>query len=169
MSHLISLVNSGVDNSAVTTEKNPPAGFPKSLNNEQWKEIENQLSYPFGNVELICDGYKVNAVIRQEKALKQVIEIYINGKIEGKWVMGSHEESTKFLCKKTTYLYKQAERAIAKKKLAKCGLDQWFKDYYNSIINTSSTIYLPHWTSPTAFCRHIRKTCVSIEIVKVGY
>ena len=136
---------------------------------EQWQQVEKELSYPYGQVELLCDGYKLNAVVKQESALKFTICIYVNGFMEGKWVSGGHEESTKFCCAKTRFLYKAAHRAEAKKKLAKRGLDQWFKDHYKKVIEASNTSYLPYWTSPAAFCRHIRKTCTSIELVKVGF
>lgn len=29
--------------------------------------------------------------------------------------------------------------------------------------------WMPYWSNAKAFCRHIRKTCASIEIVKIGY
>lgn len=140
-----------------------------NLSKEQWSQVETELSHVFGNVKLRCDGYEVTATIRQAKPLKLVIEVYVNGYIKGEWCIGEHEESRKFWCEKKVWGYPLAKRTEAKKKLTKRGLDQWHKDFYKRITESCRTYYSAGWTSPAAFCRHIRKTCTSIEIVKVGY
>lgn len=141
----------------------------KTLTKDQWQQVEKELSYPFGNVKFICDGFDIAAVVKQIKPLKHVIEIYVNDHIKGSWYMGDFEESKKFWCPKTLWLYKAPARAEAKKKLTNRRLDTWHKDFYKNIAESHKVMYSPHWSTPSAFCRNIRKTCTSIELIKVGF
>jgi hypothetical protein len=143
-------------------------GFSK-LSKEQWTDIERELSGVYGRVELLCDGYKVNAVIKQKTALKFVITVYVDGVIKGEWFRGEAEEAKKFHCATKYYAYKAAARAEAKTKLKSKRLHASLKDHYKHVAEASTTFWFPYWTSPKAFCRHLRKTCQSISIVKIGY
>lgn len=139
------------------------------LTKEQWSSVERELSGVFGSVELLCDGYKVNAVIQQKTALKFVITVYVNDVIKGEWFKGEAEEAKKFHNAKKHYLYKAAVRAEAKIKLNSKRLHASFKDHYKHVAESAFTGWYSYWTNPKAFCSHIRKTCQSIELVKIGY
>lgn len=140
------------------------------ITKEQWAEIENKLSTPMGLVELVCDGYKINAQVQYGK-MKLVITIYIDGAIKGEWIFNSanSEIPSKFLCEK--------KRPIAGPKMRAWYIKEsksriWSKEQraeYAAKAKESSSSWLPYWTSAKAFCRHIRKTCTSIEVVKIGY
>lgn len=139
------------------------------LTKEQWQEIEIQLSGSFGRVELLCDGYKVNAEVHRRSALKYVVVVFVNGICKGEWMKDEAEESKKFYCAKKHYLYKPAARQEAKQKLKSRRLHASIKDFYKSVAEAATVIWLPYWTDPKAFCRQLRKTCTSIEVVKIGY
>lgn len=56
-----------------------------ALTKDQWEQIEAQLSSIMGRVELICDGYKISAVIERIK-MTLVVAVYVDGYIRGEWV-----------------------------------------------------------------------------------
>lgn len=136
---------------------------------EQWLEIEKQLSGWYGQVELLCDGYKVVAVVERKSALKYVVVVYVNGFIKGEWFKGEAEEAKKFHCPKKHYLYKPSARNEAKLKLKSRRLHASMKDFYKNVTESATTLWYPYWTDPKAFCRQLRKTCTSIEVVKIGF
>lgn len=139
-----------------------------ALTKEQWKEIEGQLSSPYGRVELRCDGYEITADMQKLKNLRYCIAVYVDGVIKGEWMTGRHVIPLKFHRERKMFIHSQKTRSEAKKKLANRRLDKVSRGFYEGCLRHTS-FWDPYWTSPSAFCRHIRKTCISIEIVKVGY
>lgn len=139
-----------------------------ALTKEQWKEIEEQLSSSYGRVELRCDGYEITADMQKLKNLRYCIAVYVDGVIKGEWMKGEHVIPLKFHREKKIFLYPEKMRSDAEKKLANRRLDKVLRGFYEERLRHIS-FWDPYWTSPSAFCRHIRKTCQSIEIVKVGY
>ncbi|MEW5905123.1 MAG: hypothetical protein AB1722_12370 [Pseudomonadota bacterium] len=141
-----------------------------AITKEQWEQIEANLSGVFGFVELVCDGYKINAQVQQDK-MKLVVSVYVDGIMKGEWIFNAanSEIPRKFHCEKKRpacgtimrawYLEQSKSRTWSKQERA---------DYAAKAKETTST-WLPYWTSAKAFCRHIRKTCTSIEIVKIGH
>lgn len=139
-----------------------------TISKQQWAEIETKLSGMFGSVELLCDGYKVHAVIKTI-GMKLVIGVYVNGFIEGKWMLGESDIPKKFHQEKKRFLSKQKMREWYIKN-SKSRL--WSKEErakYAADAKATMSFWYSYWTSSKAFCRHIRKTCTSIEIVKIGY
>lgn len=139
-----------------------------AISKEQWAEIETQLTGIMGRVELLCDGYKVNACI-ERSGMKLVIAVYVNGEIKGSWCDGKGEIPQKFCQVKKRYLYPASKRAVAAKAAKRRGMDADSRKWYTSIAERNIKTWMPWWTNSKAFCRHIRKTCTSIEIVKIGY
>ncbi len=138
---------------------------------EQWEQIEQQLSGSWGRVELVCDGYKIHAIVGRISPLKYGIEVYVDGVIEGAWVLNNDnsEIPRKFLCEKKRFVFgaKYRESLL---KMSKSRI--WPKEQregFAARANKTHTHWLPYWTSAKAFCRHIRKTCTAIELVKIGY
>ena len=140
------------------------------ISKEQWKDIEAQLSRPKGLVELICDGYKISAQV-QYANMKLVITVWVDGAIKGEWIfnVSNSDIPRKFYCEKN--------RPAAGSKMRSWYLKEsksriWTKEQraeYAAKAKETSSSWLPYWSNSKAFCRHIRKTCTSIELVKIGY
>lgn len=141
-----------------------------AVSKEQWNEIEAQLSGMFGRVELTCDGYKINAAV-ERSGMRMYVVVYVDGYTRGEWIINKEgsEIPRKFHCEKKRpvggtkmrawYLKVSKSRAWSKEERA---------EYAAKAKETWST-WMPYWSNAKAFCRHIRKTCTSIEIVKIGY
>ncbi len=140
-----------------------------SVTKDQWAEIEQQLSGFFGRVELLCDGYKINADVKSIAFMRQGIVVYVNGYVRGEWMKGEAEEARKFHREMKRFLYsaKRRERAQAeaKKRHLSAEMRKWFQETATASIST----WAPYWTSAKALTRHLRKTCTDITVVKIGY
>jgi len=144
-------------------------GANMAVTKEQWEEIEQRLSGSFGRVELLCDGYKITASIGRIAPLKFAIEVYVDGVIKGEWMDGESEIPRKFHQQRTCSVNSAKQRA-GYLKLSKSKL--WTKeerDRWAEMANSTISMWYPYWTNAKAFCRHIRKTCTSIELVKIGF
>lgn len=140
-----------------------------TLSKAQWSAIEKELSGYFGAVELVCDGYKVTAVIEPIAKLKQGICVYVNGYIRGEWMKGEVDEARKFHREMKRFLYPASKRAEAKTKLKSRRLHASLREWYAGVAERSVSTWAPYWTSATAFTRHLRKTCTDIELVSLRF
>ncbi|ADE10453.1 hypothetical protein [Sideroxydans lithotrophicus] len=142
-----------------------------AVSKEQWEEIEKQLSGSWGRVELVCDGYKINAAIVNVSPLKLGIAVYVDGVTLGEWIFNEEKSEIplKFHQEKKRFAFKGKYRDW----LLKASKNRvWTKEErakYAADAARTHSHWLPYWTNPTSFCRHIRKTCTSIELVKIGY
>ena len=136
-----------------------------SLSKEQWKEIESALDHSFGRVKLKCDGYDITAVVETSK-MKLHVMIYIDGRFEGKWLDGEDERCIKFCqCKKRRVLRGEVrKKAIVNSANKRLGKEM--RAMFKRHLEDSIVWWTPFWTSPKAFCRHIRKTCTQIELIE---
>lgn len=141
-----------------------------AITKEQWAEIEEQLIRLMGRVELLCDGYKIEAQVEKLK-MKLVVSIYVDGCIKGAWFL--NEEGSEIPLK----FYREQKRPICSTtlranyvRMSKSKL--WSKEEraeFAAKAKETMSCWWPYWTNAAAFCRHIRKTCTSIELVKIGY
>lgn len=129
------------------------------LTKEQKEMLAQQLSTPWGRVELLCDGYRVNLVVERCKGMTYRVVTYINGCWKGEWMSGtqSHPEQ-KFLRKSERSLCSAKERADAEKLLGKRYVAK--QPFYNEKI----TIYDVSWASGKAAINHLCKVCESVEV-----
>lgn len=135
------------------------------ITKEQWEEIEKSLSRPYGGVKLRCDGHDVSAIVMTDK-MKLVIEVYVDGFIKGEWLLNEHEIGVKFYEKKTKYTLRQKEREEARKNMNNKRLGKDLREMFKRHYEDKFSYYLPSWTNAKSFCRHIRKTCKSIELIE---
>jgi hypothetical protein len=136
-----------------------------AITNEQWKDVELELSYSFGRVEMLIDGYNVILRVENYGKLKLKIMTYVNGVFEGKWVEGKAEEAKRFLFPKSSYLHSTKERSDLTKIYGgkRCPKAQLEK------INRKIVFYSPNWGSVKTIRRHFEKHNKSLEIVKIGF
>lgn len=131
------------------------------------KEIKQnlikQLSYPFGQVELECDGYRISLQVKQKSPLKFVIMTYINGKFVHEWMRPdkNHPES-KYLRQHNYPAYTPKQRANAVKLLGKKNAEK--QGFHKKLF-----IYDPTFLSPTSAINHICKVSQAIKVLQVGY
>lgn len=142
--------------------------MPK-LTKEQWQQIEQQLSGPFGQVELKADGYKLTLQVQGYKALRQCVVVFVDGVSKGEWFKGEAPEAKKFCREERRWLYPAKRRDEAKAKLKSRRLDPFLRNHYKGVAESFSAIWVPYWFAPKSLTRHLRKTCADIEIVDLGY
>ncbi len=140
-----------------------------TLTKEQWSHIEENLSGVYGNVKLRCDGYEITASVQQLKPLRSGIVIYVDGYIKGEWIIQKDERCLKFYCARKKFLWSKNKRDEAKKKLLNRRLDKGLREFYRKVAESSVSTFDFCWSSPKAFCCHLRKTCQSIEVVSIGF
>lgn len=130
------------------------------LSKEQKAELAAQLSLPWGNVELVCDGYRVALQVQRMKGgMTYRVMTYINGFFEHKWVSGTKEyPEQKLLRKSVRPVCSSTEKAKAEKSLGKRFVAK--STYYSATI----TLYLPDWASGKAAINHLCKVCESVQI-----
>lgn len=142
--------------------------MPK-LTKEQWQQIEQQLSGPFGQVELKADGYKITLQVQGYKALRQCVVVFVDGVSKGEWFKGEAPEAKKFCREERRWLYPAKRRDEAKAKLKSRRLDPFLREHYKGVAESFSAIWVPYWFAPKSLTRHLRKTCADIDIVDLGY
>jgi hypothetical protein len=142
-----------------------------AISKEQWAEIEQQLSTVMGRVELVCDGYKINAAIVNVSPLKLGIAVYVDGVTLGKWIFNEEKSEIplKFHQEKKRHCFSAKYRALLLKQSKSTVFTKEERAGALADATKTSSHWLPYWTNAKAFCRHIRKTCTTIEIVKIGY
>lgn len=129
------------------------------LTKEQKDRLIEDLDHPWGNAELICDGYRITLQVERIKPLVFRVVTYINGQWRGEWSLGNKEfPEQKFLNKKThrasTPSFKaKMEKIMGKRAVAK-------DPYYNKTFFT----YDISWPSGKAAINHLCRVCESVEI-----
>lgn len=141
-----------------------------AVTKEQWAEIEKQLSGLWGRVKLMCDGYEIYAAVEQYK-MKMVVTVYVDGVIKGAWVFNEADSEIprKFHQEKKRFVFSAKFRALLAKQAKSKYFNKDERDKAAADSKKTRSHYWPHWPNAKAFCRHIRKTCTTIEVVKIGY
>lgn len=87
------------------------------MTEQDWKAVESKLLHPYGYAKLMVDGYRIDLQLQPETAFKNVIAVYINGEIQGKWLTSDCEERRRFfqktkhtLLRKTKDFYKLSKK-----------------------------------------------------------
>jgi hypothetical protein len=134
------------------------------LSKEDIERIQQELSTPYGMVDLECDGYKIAVRVQQVKRLSYAPVVYVNGVIKGEWFRGDCEEAKRFLCPKNRPYYSPKVKAEILKGWGKRAAKKAFPK-----LDEKMTFYVPSWSSVSAMLRHICRTNESVSIVSVGY
>ena len=131
----------------------------KNLTREQWAEIEQKLSSPYGGVELLVDGYRLYiCVVLIKPPLTYGLAVYINGWMKGEWLLKDCEERRRFHRETTRYLFSARKRSDF---IKKHGI-RAYKRF--DAMSASFKSYSPHWPSVGALRRHLVKHNQSIEL-----
>lgn len=135
-----------------------------SISKDQWADIERELNYSYGRVELLCDGYKVNLVVEKVKKLQFAIVTYVNGEWKGAWYKGETEEAKRFLRPVTRFVHSPKLR----KDLIKIYGGKRCPAAKLKDINKTHTHCEFTWNSVRSMRRHFEKHNASLELVKIG-
>ena len=128
------------------------------MTNEDWKYIEEKLSYPFGSAELLIDGYNVTLGCQLIKPRQFAIAVFIDGKFQMKWAMEDCDIRRRFCSRHTKcFLDQMARNRLKREKKA-------FRE--KIIKQATSEYYLPYWNSFRMMKAHFIKNNTSIELVK---
>ena len=133
----------------------------RALTAEQKQELIEKLSYPWGCVDLLCDGHKISLHVECLKALNYCVVVYVDGRWCGKWISANKEfPEQKFMRKQV----KKAYSGKLAKDLEKIyGKRAWAKDPRSS---ETYTQYHPWFSTGRAAINHLCKVCDSVEIWK---
>ena len=129
------------------------------LNPQQWQAVERSLAYPYGRVELMCDGTtKVVAEVRQTKPLRFEVMVFVDGIWRGEWLRaepGRNEH--RFLNLHERAMYSAKDLATAKKCF---GAKQ-----YRQMAEKKYSYYSPTFPTGKSFRRRISSTCQDIRLI----
>lgn len=131
------------------------------LTKEQKTELAAELSMPWGNVALLCDGYRIALQVQRAKGtMTYRVMTYVNGQFMGQWMSGTKEfPEQKFLRKSVRPLYSTTKRLAMEKRLGKRAYAKYCKG-----MDAKITMFMPDWASGKAAIAHLCKVCESVEI-----
>lgn len=130
------------------------------LTKEQKAFVLKQLESQFNQIELDCDGFKIQLSLKPYK-MRLVVDIYINNWFKGEWLgyRGEHAE-TKYLPIKRRPFYTPKRKAEIIKALGKREAKKTFPNL--DAVHESRTSF---FTSPKAALAHLIKVSESIELL----
>lgn len=125
----------------------------RAITPADWARIEESLSGLFGSETLMCDGYKLTIVRKQDRN-KLVLMVYVNDYIKGEWLAGDCEERRRFMRRKTWRLFPAAKVA----KLT-AGMSARGRANFVAEMGLDKTLdsYTPVWTGFKALRQHLVK------------
>lgn len=127
---------------------------------QDWAEVEERLKSLHSAVKLMCDGFEVTCVLERIGQFKNAIVVYVNGKIEGKWLLEDCEERARFFQPVLKSKVSLRRRAVLKKLSKELRQKYGFPDP-----DAKFTLYRPYWTSFKALKKHLIKHSSNIELV----
>lgn len=131
------------------------------MTKDEWLQVQDKLSHPWGSVKLTVDGYALALEVRQVKALKYVIMVFVNGEFKGEWMKGEADEAKRFLRPVKIYLYSPAKQKALLKGLSKAQAKM--RAGYLGFDKTW-THHEPYWLSFAPLKRHLIANNKSIEL-----
>lgn len=131
------------------------------MTKEDWNNAESALKNLFSYVNLKIDGYDVTLHLERMDTYKNGIMVYVNGKINGKWLFDDCEERRRFLRKREKLLM-STKQINAFKKMPK-KMQKEYKELYEK----KYVYYDFYWTSFNSLKRHLLKENESIELVEI--
>ena len=131
------------------------------MTKNDWETFEARLSDPYGGrVDLMIDGYKIAVVVARTKPLRFVLELYVDGHFDLKWLTEDCEIRRRFCRKCSKKLYsaakiKEIQKECGKRFASKCAAETY--EYY-----------MPVWNTAKSLKTHLIKNNQSIEFYTGG-
>lgn len=130
------------------------------MTKQDWAYVEEQLKKQFVIVNLICDGYRLSLQLSRIGKMSLAIFIYVNGELNGRWILDDCEERRRFFYPRVRYAMSEKDRKSWVKDFGK----RWLKAH-NIDVDKTYTDYLPWWRSFHSLKTHLIKNNTSIELV----
>jgi hypothetical protein len=136
-----------------------------AITKAQWKEIAEQLSHPYGRVELKCGDRSVVLRVERTKALKYSIITYVDGEWRGEWLREESEIGKLFLYRRERYAHSLKAReayikAMGGKRCSKA---------HREIAEVKYAFHDIAWPSATPLRRHYTKKHPDAELIRLGH
>lgn len=128
-----------------------------SITAQQWKEIEERLSYPGASAYLQCDQYLVTIRIGVHK-MRMYFLIYVDGWMKGEWMTTDCDIRRRFLCPVKDNVFKGVPTKFRRGKPYISKKDK--KKY-------EFTYYVSSWRSFSSMRKHFLKNNSAIERLSV--
>lgn len=129
-----------------------------TMTKDDWDYVEERCSYPWGRVQLVCDGFTLDLKVESAGKLKYAILPYVNGYIRGKWLLKDCEERRRFLRPVTRPIYskkmQEHEKRLARLEKRPSRHDETF------------TAWTLHWPSFGPLRRHLIRNNTDITLVR---
>lgn len=135
--------------------------MPATLPKDQKDRVTSALSLPYGQAELLADGFTIQLQVREVKALSYRVMVYVNGVFAGKWLLHDHPES-KFFRKVERSAWSPAKKKELIKKFGKRLAEKEFG------ISKTFSVVLPDFASGKAALSHLLKVCDAVSVVKTS-
>ncbi len=129
----------------------------RAVSAQDWKDIEQRLKELYRSVKLVCDGYELTLVLQRIGQFHNAITVYIDGKIDGRWMIEDCEQRRRFYCPKSKSFYSKKDMADIKKISKRMFKEMQAKNKF--------VYYAPYWTSFRSLKSHLIKNNESIELV----
>ena len=130
-----------------------------TLTNEEWKDIENKLSYTGACVNLKVDGYQISIMVVRRKSFHNVLQIFVENHFKLKWLMEDCEIRRKFCQPHKRNLLSADEKRKLRKEIKS-------KKRQDDILNNCCyTYYDSCWSSFRTMKAHFIKNCNSIKLI----
>lgn len=125
-----------------------------------WAAVEMELSSPWGDVELLCDGFKLTVQVRRVKPLKYAMLVYVDGVVKGVWSNADKpcEEQRRFMRPVSVKLHKPADLAKLK--------PLYSAKQFREMSSRKYEYFLPQWNSFKPLQRHLLKNNQVITLVR---
>ena len=125
------------------------------MTNEQWEAAEQNLQSSYRIVKLQADGYTLSLQTQRYK-MQLCIAVYVDGKIQGKWLTEDCEIRRKFF-------QKHKHSILTRKEQEKLKRDR--KAFREAVLSNSVYYtYSPYWSSFRSLKRHLCQNCTDITL-----
>lgn len=131
------------------------------MTKDEWLQVQDKLSHPWGSVKLTVDGYALALEVRQVKTLKFVIMVFVNGVCKGEWCKGEADEAKRFCRPVKKFLYSPAEKKAVLKGKSKAQI-KTISELLG--LDKSWTSYDLYWPSFAPLKRHLIANNQRIEL-----
>ena len=127
----------------------------KRLTAEQWQAVEKLATSLYTHASLLVDGYRLDLQLVPDGPYKNIIFVYMDGKIDWGKLTKDCDERRRFCRPVTKYLLPAKPPKSWKP-----------KEWQRRRRETAFTAYYPWWTSFDPLKRHLVKNNHDIEIVE---
>ena len=132
------------------------------IDKEIKEKILHELTLGYGQVTLKCDNDEICLKVEPLKNLKFVVAVWVNNKINGKWLSDDTCPEYKYMRKSERFIYKASSRQKAKKAL---GVRRFKAEGYDE----KTTVVMPWFNSGSSALTHLCKVCENIEVLSIGF